>query len=291
MIVTLNSKPPFDFFLSLKAASSFEPGRIGAAEELRRAIRLGGAALAIEISQARTGRPVLRASTVGSPNRARLRAAAEWMISSDLDLKPFYRMAVHHRVLGPITKDLRGLKPLRPATLFEMAIIAITEQQISLAAAHHIRSRLIGRFGERVDGLCAFPTPGALALASKTQLLACGLSHRKAEYIGDLSRKVASGRVDMENMKTMSTDTARALILQQRGLGGWSADYILVRGLGRPDCVPVDDLGVQSVAGKYLGRGRRLSPQALRRSLAPFAPFRGIAAFYLLAHDRLSREL
>lgn len=289
MIIPLDFRRPFDLALSLKAASSFEPGRIEDVAMLRTAIRLDGAPLPIEVSQASTGLPILRVVTAASQRRSRLKAIAEWIISSDLDLKPFYRIVADHRVFGPIAEGLRGLKPLRPASLFEMAIIAITEQQISLAAAHRIRLRLIERFGERADGLWAFPTPEALACALKKQLLACGLSHRKAEYVGELARNLVDGRLDLDSLKTMSNEEARAAILQQRGFGEWSADYILVRGLGRPDCVPADDLGVQSVVGIYLGRGRRLSPQAVRRSLAPFAPFRGIAAFYLLVYHRLSR--
>jgi len=53
----------------------------------------------------------------------------------------------------------------------------------------------------------------------------------------------------------MSDDEVRAHITQIRGFGRWSADYILIRGLGRPDCVPADDLGVRTVIGRYLGNG------------------------------------
>jgi DNA-3-methyladenine glycosylase II len=287
MIVTLDFTKPFDLALSLKAAASFAPGRIEDTAKLRLAIWLDGAPRPVEISQ--TTRPqAIRAITTGSRGRGRLKAIAERVISSDLDLKPFYRHVAHHRLLGPIARDLRGLKPLRPASLFEMAIIAITEQQISLPASHHIRSRLIERFGERVDGLYAFPTPETLARAPKRQLLACGLSHRKAEYVSELSRSVAEGKLDLERLRTMSDEEARATIVQQRGFGDWSADYILVRGLGRPDCVPVDDLGIRRVVGMYLGRGHRLSPHGVRRSLAPLVPFRGIAVFYLLVHYRLT---
>lgn len=55
--------------------------------------------------------------------------------------------------MGPIARRLRGLKPLRPASLFEMALIAITAQQLSLAAAFHIRTRLVERFGTPIEDL------------------------------------------------------------------------------------------------------------------------------------------
>ena len=81
----------------------------------------------------------MSASTAIDQNH--LRAIAKWLISWDLDLRPFYEQVASHRIMGPVTAALPGLKPLRPATLFEMAAIAITEQQLSLAAAFHIRTR------------------------------------------------------------------------------------------------------------------------------------------------------
>jgi len=71
--------------------------------------------------------------------------------------------------MGPVTATLSGLKPLRPATLFEMAAIAITEQQLSLAAAFHIRARLVKRFGTPLDGLWIFPVPRKIAVHKQSQ--------------------------------------------------------------------------------------------------------------------------
>ena len=79
--------------------------------------------------------------------------------------------------------------------------------------------------------------------------------------------------------------------MSQRGLGAWSAQYILVRGLGRPDCLPSDDVGLRRAAGEYFARGRQLSPEQLERALLPFTPFRGLAAFYLSVAARYPRVI
>ena len=76
--------------------------------------------------------------------------------------------------------------------------------------------------------------------------------------------------------------------MAMRGFGRWSADYVLVRGLGRPDVVPVDDLAIQSLLGRVLGDGSRLAPDEVRGVLEPFAPFRGLAVFYILAGSRMA---
>jgi DNA-3-methyladenine glycosylase II len=83
----------------------------------------------------------------------------------------------------------------------------------------------------------------------------------------------------------------RKLALSQRGLGAWSAQYILVRGLGRPDSLPSDDVGLRRAVGEYFARGRQLSPERLERALLPFTPFRGLAAFCLSVAARLNREV
>jgi DNA-3-methyladenine glycosylase II len=103
--------------------------------------------------------------------------------------------------------------------------------------------------------------------------------------------KVANGQLDLDRLEAMSDEDVRSLLLQVRGLGPWSVDYFLVRGLSRPDRVPADDLGIRSIVGRYLGRGQRLSPQGTMRKLSPFKSYRGLAAFYLLAYERLSKYL
>ena len=121
--------------------------------------------------------------------------------------------------------------------------------------------------------------------------MACGLSQRKAEYVKGLADKVAGGLLDLDRLEAMADEEVRSLLLQVRGLGPWSAEYFLVRGLSRPDRVPADDLGIRRIVGRCLGRGQRLSPQGTMRKLSPFKPYRGLAAFYLLAHERSSKRL
>ena len=79
----------------------------------------------------------------------------------------------------------------------------------------------------------------------------------------------------------------RARISALRGFGRWSADYVLVRGLARVDTVPYDDLAIRRVVGQPLGDGHLLTPPEAEEVLAPFAPFRGLAIFYLLVGSRL----
>jgi DNA-3-methyladenine glycosylase II len=288
--VIVSSKGPFDLPLSLEAAASFLPMTGPVPKILSTPVLMNGRPATVEIWQSSKSPRLIRASSRPPFDRNRLRDTVKWLTSSDLDLRPFYALATPHFVMGPVVSSLTGLKPLRPATLFEMAIIAITEQQLSLAAAFHIRTRIVRRFGTRVDGLWVFPSPEILAAASLGDLGACGLSHRKAEYIRDLGQSVIEGTLDLDALIGQSDSRIREVLLGNRGFGEWSVQYILARGFGRPDCLPAGDVGLRRVVGAYLARGRRLTAAQLERALSPFRPFRSLAAFYLAVHWRLRRQ-
>jgi DNA-3-methyladenine glycosylase II len=208
------------------------------------------------------------------------------VLNADLKLEPFYRKLRRDKTLRPIVNSLIGLKPLRPPDLFQMLVIAITEQQISMSAAYRIREKLLSSYGTEAGKLTAFPRPGDIASLEVEELRECGLSQRKAEYLIELAGKIAAGEIDLDAWEDMPDDELIKLLLGYRGVGEWTAEYILVRGLGRLDVVPASDLGVRRVVGHYLADGKDLSPQEVREALAPWAPWRGLTAFYLLAHYR-----
>ena len=282
---------PFDLSLSLDAAARFLPPRGLVPTVLKVATRLDHRPAIFEIRQTRRSPPRIEAFSTTHLNERQLQERVRWLMSADLDLRPFYRLVAPHPIMGPVSRSLNGLKPLRPLSLFEMVVIAITEQQLSLAAAFHIRERLITRFGTPFEALWIFPAPKTLAEAPLSGLMDCGLSRRKAEYVKGFAQRVAEGAFDLDALTRKSDADARACLMSQRGLGTWSAQYILVRGLGRPDCLPSDDVGLRRAAGEYFARGRQLSPEQLERALLPFTPFRGLAAFYLSVAARHPRVI
>jgi DNA-3-methyladenine glycosylase II len=286
----LTVQGPYDLALSLKARASFSPEPVEDTTTLRMAVRIDGRPVLLEVRQSSQMPAVLQVSSPDDAHPEQLQKTAGWIVIADLDLRPFYRIAANDPILDPIAKLFHGMKPIRPATLFEMAVDAVIEQQISLAAARRIRTRVIERFGERTAGLPIFPAPETLARASQEELRACGLSGRKAEYINGLARKVVDGSLDLDQLKTLSDGDVRSIISGIRGFGRWSAEYILIRGLGRPDAVPSDDLAVRTTVGKYLGDGSRMTAAQVEQTLKTFVPFRGIAVFYLLVYHRLAPD-
>lgn len=290
-VISISPVNPYDFDLSFRIRRNFLPNLFQPTSEIRYAVRIKGKPTVLEFQQVQRNPSILELRAIPPNSESDVKQIARWIIFADLDLLPFYEIAASHSVLGPIIQELYGLKPTRPASLFEMIVVAITEQQISLAAAYHIRMRIIERFGDYVNGLWAFPTPRRLCESSVADLMTCGLSQRKAEYVRGLANKVANELLNLDQLEAMSDEDARSLLLHEKGIGPWSADYFLVRGLNRQDRVPANDLGIRSVVGRYLGRGQCLSPRGTMRKLSPFKPYRGLAAFYLLAYERLIKSL
>jgi DNA-3-methyladenine glycosylase II len=137
-------------------------------------------------------RLIVRTHPARPRNAFSLKERVRWQFHTGASLEGFYQRARKHPFLGPLAKALYGVKPLRPSTVFEMAVIALSEQQISLNAAIKIRSRLVGALGEKilVEGreYRAFPTARALAGRTVQDLRKLSLSTRKAEYLIDLAR-------------------------------------------------------------------------------------------------------
>ena len=284
--ISISCVKPYDFALSLRVIRSFQQNIPNQALVL--AAKIEGHPAIIKVTGHNGKKGDLKASSRPAENNDRVRAIVEWVLFADLDLSPFYRLVSGNSKLAPVIQRLHGLKPMRPVSLFEMAVIAITEQQLSLASAYKIRERIVKRYGESIGDQWVFPEPDALASTSLAELRSCGLSKQKAEYIQDIAAKVVTGSLDLDSLKLMDDDQARETLMSLRGFGRWSADYILVRGLARPDCIPIDDLGIRDVVGKYLGKGQRITSQEVAEKLERFRPYRGLLAFYLLADNRLN---
>jgi 3-methyladenine DNA glycosylase/8-oxoguanine DNA glycosylase len=143
-----------------------------------------------------------------------------------------------------------------PSTVFESLIDSIVEQQISIKIARTIEERLAQRFGDKLEisGACyyAFPTPQNLVAASITDIRTCGLSQRKAEYIYGAAKAVTDGKLDLEAMKiNPDVDAVIDELDTLKGIGVWTAELTIYRGMQRLDVLPADDFGIRRVISHY----------------------------------------
>jgi DNA-3-methyladenine glycosylase II len=222
---------------------------------------------------------------------AALTAEVRRLFGLDFDLAGFYRMAKGEPALARLVEPLYGLRPTLAPTGLEMLVGGITAQQVNLSFAFACRARLVRRFGVpvRFAGrlLWAFPDAGALARARVPSLRALKYSTRKAEYIRDLSRAVASGALGLDDLAALPNAAIVERLTMLRGLGRWTADWFMARHLGRGDVCPAGDLAVRKVFQRHWGRGRELSERAIRRRAATWGEHQNLAVHYLLAGARL----
>ena len=198
------------------------------------------------------------------------------------------RLLAWHGDPGPFEEAhpalARGREGLRvPLTLdpFEALVWAILGQQVNLAFAYALRRDLIRLAGAPVGDLIAHPEAARIAALDIGALQACRFSRRKAEYLLNAAEKVAAGELQLEGLLT-ATGAGKAL-LALRGCGPWTAQYVLMRGLGFRDCVPVGDSALTLALQRWFKIDERPDGPATTRLMAPFAPHRSLATFHLWA--------
>jgi AraC family transcriptional regulator of adaptative response / DNA-3-methyladenine glycosylase II len=181
-----------------------------------------------------------------------------------------------------LARGREGLRVLLTLDPFEALVWAILGQQVNLAFAYALRRDLIRRVGVPVaEGLIAHPDAARIAALEIADLQALRLSRRKAEYLLHAATEVAAGRLRLDE-PTTATAAARNL-LALRGCGPWTAQYVLMRGLGFRDGVPVGDAGLTLALQRWFGLDTRPDGPETLRLMAPFAPHRSLATFHLWA--------
>ncbi len=175
--------------------------------------------------------------------------------------------------LGPLDADARRRE--RPPDAYGALLRSIVGQQLSTKAARSIYGRLADRFGGRT------PTPAELLAADFEDVRSAGLSRRKVDYLRDLAQRVEDGRVELDRLSELSDEEVTAELTQIKGLGPWTADMFMIFHLGRPDVLPVGDLGTRAAVRLAYGLDEHPRPDELTRISEPWRPHRSLASLYL----------
>ncbi|GAB3336578.1 AlkA N-terminal domain-containing protein [Marilutibacter aestuarii] len=181
--------------------------------------------------------------------------------------------------LRPLLRRHPGLRLPSGWDGFEIAVRAIVGQQISVAAARTVTSRLAQRFGTPVDTPLAdglehlFPTPADLAYAD---LDGIGLTAARAGTLRTVARALLDGQVDFRPEQTLEEFVGRWTALP--GIGPWTAHYVALRALAHPDAFPAEDLVLQKMLP---GDGSRMSARTLAAEAEAWRPWRAYAVIHL----------
>jgi DNA-3-methyladenine glycosylase II len=203
-----------------------------------------------------------------------------------VDLSAFSAMAELDPLLGPLAGRMRGLKPPRFPTLFEAIVNGVACQQLSLAVGIHLLNRLTAAHGSPIaeNPACprAFPDPDQLAAVRPDELKRHGFSLTKARTIVETARAIVTGNLDLESLEQLDDQAAIERLTRLRGIGRWTAEYVLLRGLGRLQIFPGDDVGAHNKLRRFFDIDTKLDHANVQRLVARWQPYAGMVYFHLL---------
>jgi DNA-3-methyladenine glycosylase II len=159
---------------------------------------------------------------------------------------------------------------------------AIVGQQLSVSAARSIYGRLTERYGGRT------PTPAQILADEPEELrAAAGLSRSKVVFLRDLADRLESGALRLDDIEKVPDRGVASRLLEVKGVGRWTVDMYLLFHLGRPDVLPVGDLGIRRAAMLEYGLRKLPRPERLIKLARPWRPWRSVASWYLWASLRV----
>lgn len=257
----------------------------------RRFLPVGRRGTVISVAQQGSAARAVLVVTLAGPDsgspaaRSAARRVVDVALGAGQPVAPFYGAFREDPVIGPAIGDFRGLRGAGVPSLWEALVTAILAQQVNLRFAYDIRRELAEAFGRRLalDGetFVAFPFPEAMAVETPARLRRFRLSESKARAIHGLARAFADGALAEAEISALEDEAAIEKLTAFRGVGRWTAEIALLRGLGRGDIFPAGDLGVvKYLAQGLLGRRAKAKEETMRRFAARWKPWRGLALVY-----------
>lgn len=294
----IEPEPPYDFDASAGFAV-YGRGRY-AADSLvdgvfSRALNIGGKTVALgvrSVGEVESPRVEVRftGDRLSSEDESQAVGLAARLVGAHRSPTRFYDAIDADDPMAEFIGRFRGLGIAQSASPFEGLVLSILGQQISNEVARVLRDLLVDRLGEvvSVEGADyrAFPSPAAIAEAGIDELREMKLSARKAEYISDIARSVASGALDLDALADLPDESIVEELVRLRGVGPWTAHWLLIRAFDRPDGFPEGDLAVQRSLGVLYNGGERLTADEAVALSARWRPYRSYLVTYMFAAAR-----
>jgi DNA-3-methyladenine glycosylase II len=288
---SMSARPPFRLDLTVWALRRRPDNTVDTwdGRTYRRALEVEGGTIELAAVQAgSTAAPRLTVTLTGARLDRRTeetaRAALARLLGPQIDLSTFYRLAKGDPLLRTLAARFRGLKPPRFPTLFECLVNAIACQQLTLTVGIRLFNRLAEAHGTTpaTGTLNAFPVPTRLAHLAPETLMLLGFSGAKARSIVELAAAISARTFDPAAVEALDDHDALNALLRLRGVGRWTAEYVLLRSLGRLHVFPGDDVGARNNLVRWLDCGGPLDYTRVQRAVRHWQPFAGLVYFHLL---------
>ena len=301
MTLTLRPIPPFRLDYTVWALRRRERNLIDRWDGVtyRRVVVVEGRAteLAIRQPHSKGGAKVLVVATPAPLNASQKRAVrsiVDRLLGLQIDLTEWYRIAEADAKLGVLARRFRGMKPPRFPTVFEALVNGFACQQLSLEVGLELLNRLAGvsgpKFGDGSSMSYAFPSPADLLGLPVDAYRTIGFSHQKTKAIRQLAMATTRG-LALDSLVELEDAAVRERLLALHGVGRWTAEYVLLRGIGRLDTFPGDDVGARNRLAKWLGSSAQLDYNAVAAIVGRWQPLAGLVYFHLLLQGLLEKGM
>ena len=180
-------------------------------------------------------------------------------------------------VVGALIEEHGPYRPRPGGDPYASMVRSIMFQQLAGAAARAIQRRFFALYGDEERT----PEPDAILATSDEEFRRTGVSRQKASYLRDLAQHCVDGSLDFAALEDLDDETVIERLTAVRGIGEWSAHMFLMFELGRPDVLPVGDLGVRKGMQAAYGLPDAPTPARAREIGAPWSPFRTVGSWYM----------
>jgi len=219
---------------------------------------------------------------VNAAEETEIADTVRWMAGLDQDLSPFYEAAANEPKLARAAIEAKG-RILRSATLFEDVVKTILTTNTLWAATKRMTAALVNLYGDPLPAeptRRAFPTPEQLASVSVEALRSDARLGYRAPYVATLAREVASGKLDVEALKTTSLPTPelRKRLISIQGIGPYAAANLLML-LAHYDYIPADSWAAKMVSREFFA-GAPVTPADIEKVFAPWGKWKGLAYWF-----------
>ncbi|MDR7435902.1 MAG: DNA-3-methyladenine glycosylase [Armatimonadota bacterium] len=292
MIIPLPEPFDTDKTLAFLRASSLRTPYRFFERRVRRHLRVHDTALVVEFDFTKPGRLRLKAFDRAGvafphPDWTELQRISTFIWGLDDDLGRCYDILNKDSRLAQLVQRYAGLRMIRAPDLYEALLTAVLGQQVSVAAGAAIRRRFLEELGDRIvvdeEEYLNYPPPRRLLSVPPAKLLRCGISRQKARYLLEIAERAAAGALEESTFAGLSDEAAIAKLMEIPGVGRWTAEVVLMRGLGRLDVFPAADLGLIVAVQRLRRLKARPTEQVLRKIAERWKGWRSYAALYLWA--------
>ena len=210
-----------------------------------------------------------------------------WLLGVDQGLAPFYELGRADQAMAGLVEQFYGLQLPHTASVFEALVLAVLGQQISTNVARIIRTLLIETFGPSAefDGetYYAFPRPASIWASSPAELHTMKLTQRKSEYVHGLAGSALDPEMGLECLEELTDREIVEKLVALRGVGMWTAQWALIRAVGRPDALPLGDLALRRVVSRLFMDGEDVNDAKVEEIAQRWSPYRTYATVYLFS--------